>query len=288
MPADLRSLGTAITAEMIGATLACFAALHARGIPRGITVTRDARYGPAERNRLDLFVPEGQGAATRAVLLFVHGGGFVQGDKTTPGSPFYDNVGLLAARHDVIGATMTYRLAPQHPWPAGSDDVSAAVRWLRENVATHGGDPQRLFVMGQSAGAAHVAGYIAREHSAGASEWNPAGAVLVSGLYDIDTMDKNPFFHAYHGNDPEAYAGRSFLRPLARTRVPLMAITAELDPPDFLRQGVKLLEASVEERQQYPRFLHLMGHNHLSTVLNLGTANDPFSAQLLDFIKRSP
>jgi acetyl esterase/lipase len=213
------------------------------------------------------------------VLLFVHGGGFVRGDKRTPDTPFYDNVGLLAARNDLIGVTMTYRLAPEHQWPAGSDDVSAAVRWLRENVS------QRIFLMGVSAGGAHVGGFIAREHSGDASKWNPAGAILISGLYDIDSMEKNDFFHAYHGKD---YAGRSFLRSLARTRVPLMVTTAELDPPDFLRQGAKLLEAMVEERQQYPRFLHLMGHNHLSPVLNLGTEGDYLTSQLLEFIRQSP
>jgi acetyl esterase/lipase len=278
MPADLRSLGTALTPEMVEGTRARFAPLHSGEIPPGIAITRDVRYGPADRNRLDVFLPDRKREGA-PVLLFVHGGGFVRGDKTTPGSPFYDNVGLLAARNGIIGATMTYRLAPEHQWPSGSDDVSAAVRWLRENLS------QRIFVMGQSAGGAHVAGYLAREHSAGMSEWNPAGAILVSGLYDIDTMERNQFFHAYHGHD---VAGRSFLRALVRTPVPLMVITAELDPADFLRQGAKLLEASVEERQQYPRFLHLRGHNHLSPVLNLGAAGDTFSAELLDFITQSP
>jgi acetyl esterase/lipase len=279
MPLDLRPLGTALTPEMVAGTIGAFAKLHSREVPRGVSITRDVRYGTAERHRLDLFVPEHKVAAQLPVLLFVHGGGFVRGDKRTPDTPFYDNVGLLAARNDLVGATMTYRLAPDHQWPAGSDDVSAAVRWLRENVS------QRIFVLGVSAGAAHVSGFIAREHSAGASEWNPAGAILVSGLYDIDSMEKNDFFHAYHGH---AWAGRSYLRSFARTRVPLMVVTAELDPVDFLRQGAKLLEALVEERQQYPRFLHLMGHNHLSPVLSLGTEGDYFSSQLLEFIRQSP
>ncbi len=279
MPLDLRSLGTAITPEMVGGTIAAFAKLHSREVPRGVSITRDVRYGTADRHRVDLFMPEHKAPEDCPVLLFVHGGGFVRGDKRAPDTPFYDNVGLLAARNDMVGATMTYRLAPQHPWPAGSDDVSAAVRWLRENLS------QRIFVMGQSAGGAHVAGFIAREHSANSSKWTLAGAILVSGLYDTDSMEKNEFFHAYHGDD---YAGRSFLRALARTRVPLMVTTSELDPVDFLRQGAKLLEAMVEERQQYPRFLHLMGHNHLSPVLNLGTEGDYFSAQLLEFIRQSP
>ena len=59
-------------------------------------------------------------AASRPVLVFVHGGGFTGGNKSTPGSPFYDNVPLWAARNGLVGVNITYRLAPQHPWPAGA------------------------------------------------------------------------------------------------------------------------------------------------------------------------
>ena len=280
----IRAIGTEVTSQTIGATIALCMPLHAQVSDAGVRTTRDIPYGPAERHRLDVFATEGD-VATRPVLLFVHGGGFVGGNKSNPGSPFYDNVGRFAARNGMLGVTMTYRLAPEHRWPCGSEDVGRAVQWLRDNIAPRGGDPQRIFVMGQSAGAVHVAGYIAREHSLPAEGWRPAGAILVSGLYDTRTMEKNPLFEAYFGSDTERAARASFLDALAITDVPLLVVLAENDPRDFQRQAVELNGAYVAQHQRWPRFIQLNGHNHLSTVFGLNAPGDRLGPHILDFVR---
>ncbi len=285
----LRTIGTAISPETITGTAALVAPLHARVPSESVRITRDHRYGPADRNRLDLFESKTAAAGPLPILLFVHGGGFVMGDKTAPNSPFYDNVGLWAAAHGMIGVTMTYRLAPQNPWPAGSEDVSLAVKWLRENIAAHGGDLNRIFVMGQSAGAVHVAGYVAREFGETAGRapregWKPAGAILVSGLYDTDTMEREARFRAYFGEDDAKLENASFLGALASTAVPVLAIVAELDPPDFQRQFVVLLEARVRQQRPQVRIAQLAGHNHLSTVWQMNTDGDTLGPEILDLI----
>jgi acetyl esterase/lipase len=288
----LRTIGNAVTPETIAATAALVAPLHAKTSTEGVRITRDQRYGPADRNRLDIFEPKSRGNGAMPVLLFVHGGGFVAGDKTAPNSPFYDNVGLWAVRHGMLGVTMTYRLAPQHPWPAGSEDVSLAVKWLRENIAAHSGGLSKLYVMGQSAGAVHVAGYIAREfgESGGRAPhegWKPAGAVLISGLYDTDTMDREARFRAYFGNDDAKLENASFLGALAGTTVPLMVTVADLDPTDFQRQFVVLLDACVRRQVKMPRFVQLTGHNHLSTVWRMNTESDTLGPEMLEFLLAS-
>jgi acetyl esterase/lipase len=127
---------------------------------QGVKVERDVKYGPADRNLLDVFAPEANSVA-RPVLIFVHGGGFVVGNKRGPnGSPFYDNIMLWAVKNGFVGVNMTYRLAPQSPWPAAVEDLSAAVRWVTDNIASRGGEPGRVYLMGHSAGAVHVATYV--------------------------------------------------------------------------------------------------------------------------------
>ncbi len=125
MPPDIAAklieIGRVVDPEK---TAPLYAPLQEKEPYSGIKVTRDIRYGAAERNLLDVFVPEGAGGA-RPVLIFVHGGGFVRGNKRAPGSPFYDNIMLWAARNGMVGVNMTYRLAPQSPWPAGAEDVGA-------------------------------------------------------------------------------------------------------------------------------------------------------------------
>lgn len=287
----LRTLGPEVTPETITGTAAIVAPLHAKTSTEGVRITRDQRYGAADRNRLDIFesaIPGGGGSA-KPVLLFVHGGGFVTGDKTAPNSPFYDNVGLWAVRNGLVGVTMTYRLAPQAQWPAGSEDVSSAVKWLRENIAAHAGDINRIFVMGQSAGAVHVAGYVAREFGetggrAPREGWKPAGALLISGLYDTDTMARDARFRSYYGNDDAKLENASFLGALAGTTVPLFVTVAELDPHDFQNQFVVLLETRVRRKMTLPRIAQLDGHNHLSTVWCMSSAADTLGPEVKDFV----
>ena len=172
MPADIAAklleLGRVIDPPK---TSALYIPLHEKEPYAGVKIERDVKYGAAERNLLDVFMPEANSAA-RPVLIFVHGGGFVRGDKAPPGSPFNDNVMVWAARSGMVGVNINYRLAPKDPWPAGSQDTAAAIAWVRAHIAEHGGDPDRVFIWGHSAGANHVADYISHD------EFHPKGTGL--------------------------------------------------------------------------------------------------------------
>ncbi|MEU4204391.1 carboxylesterase family protein [Streptomyces sp. NPDC026294] len=103
------------------------------------------------------------------VMVFVHGGGFVAGSTR---SALYDGAGF--ARDGVVLVTLNYRLGiagfldlPGAPANRGLLDVVAALRWVRENIAAFGGDPDRVTLFGQSAGATVVGGVLAAPEAAG-------------------------------------------------------------------------------------------------------------------------
>lgn len=275
-------LARVLTPELIDATTKQYAARHPIAPPADVAIAHDERYGPHERQRLDVFRPR-QGAQL-PVLLFVHGGGFVGGDKALPGTPFYGNVGIWAARNGMLGVVMTYRLAPGHPWPAGAEDVGAAVRWVRANAARYGGDPAHIFGMGHSAGAAHLADCIAQRSLHGADGAAIAGAILVSGVYDTRTLPGGPN-RAYHGEDPARWAERSALPGLCERPLPLFVAVAEYDPPQFESQALELCAALRRARGRPPRFVRLPGHNHLSIALHIGTAENTLGAGILEFVR---
>jgi acetyl esterase/lipase len=111
----------------------------------------EVAYGPGPLQRLDIYPRAGQAGAP--ILLFVHGGAWTTGDKRDVGAlPEY------ARRHGFLLASAGYRLG------AGADkaaeDVAAATARLLDNAARWGGDPNRLFLMGHSAGG-HLAALIA-------------------------------------------------------------------------------------------------------------------------------
>lgn len=286
MNPDLRSriaaLGADLTMEMMGGTQALFAERFG-GFDTDVEIARDIAYGEDARHRLDIFRAPGTVAAP--VLVYVHGGGFVRGDKRSPGGlPFYDNVGDFAARNGMIGVTITYRLAPDHPWPAGPEDIAAVVRWLRDNVAQHGGDPERIFLAGSSAGAVHVASYIAHDRFHVAPGGGVAGAILLSCVYDVAAAHPNPFHRAYYGEEASAYPSASVTEGLIATAVPLLMTVSEYDVTDFQKQAAAFVATSGVATGSYPPMLYLTGHNHLSPALSLGTSETALATEIVNFI----
>lgn len=113
-------------------------------------VLRDAPYvtDGHERQRLDLYLPEGEGPFP--LIIWVHGGAWLAGDKANPPALRY-----LAQGYAV--ASINYRLSQHAPFPAQIEDCKAAVRWLRANAAIHRIDSERFAAWGPSAGGHLVA-----------------------------------------------------------------------------------------------------------------------------------
>jgi acetyl esterase/lipase len=281
---QIRALGRAFSPEIVQATLKVYAPLATQMSAGKSSVRRDVLYGPHERHRLDIHLPEAEGDRPRPALIFLHGGGFIGGEKTRPNSPFYDNVGRWAVGNAMVGINMTYRLAPEYPWPAGAEDVAMAVRWIRENSNSLAIDPQGLFFMGQSAGAVHVASYVAHRQFHGPNGLRLAGAIMLSGLYDLERTARSPMHDAYFGEDTNRYGEMSSISGLSRTSLPLLFTVSEFDPPEFQQQASLLAASFIESCASLPRLLYLTDHNHLSSVLQLGTAYDKLGSEIKNFI----
>ena len=118
---------------------------------------------------LNIWAPEEEAGGNAPVMVFVHGGGFVSG---TGQAPLYD--GTSFARDGVVLVTLNYRLGapgglalPDAPRNRGLLDVIAALRWVRKHIAEFGGDPDRVTVFGQSAGAMLVSALLVTPEAAG-------------------------------------------------------------------------------------------------------------------------
>lgn len=279
----LESLGRDITPDMMRGTTALFSFM-AKGSDPDVLVERDLKYGAHERHRLDIHRKEGLAGAP--VLVFVHGGGFVMGDKRSVETPFYDNIGTYAAQQGFVGVTVTYRLAPANPWPSGPEDMAQIVAWLRENVAQYGGDPDKIVLSGQSAGAAHVAAYVAHKAHHAVAGGGIAGAILMSGIYDTLSCTPNEFHVAYYGADPKGWGPASCMAGLINTEIPLMLTVSEFDPEDFQKQAAQFVGAWGVAHAAYPEMHYLAGHNHLSPAQSVGSELPAIGRMMAGFVKR--
>jgi acetyl esterase/lipase len=265
-------------------TAALFAPMQQKEPYQGVKTEREIKYGPGDRHLLDVFTPE-MGSSARPVLIFIHGGGFVAGNKRAPGSPFYDNVMLWAVNNGFVGVNATYRLAPQSPYPAGAEDLAAVVAWVAGQIGERGGDPARIYLMGHSAGAVHVANYVSHPEFYKVKDGGLAGALMLSGIYDLTASPLGDAEIAYFGSDPSRYAERSSLEGLLTTKIPLMIAAAELDPPRFVEQFNLLKQASCKRPNGCARAAMVPQHSHISEVYAINAADTPLTEEILAFVK---
>ncbi len=265
-------------------TAALFAPMQQKEPYQGVKTEREVKYGPAARHLLDVFTLEA-GSPARPVLIFIHGGGFLAGNKRNPGSPFYDNVMVWAVNNGFVGVNATYRLAPQSPYPAGAEDLGAVVAWVASKIGERGGDPARIYLMGHSAGAVHVANYVSHPEFYKVRDGGLAGAVMVSGIYDLNASPLGDPEIAYFGSDPSRYAERSSLQGLLTTKIPLMIAAAELDPPRFVEQFNLLKQATCKGPNGCARATMVPQHSHMSEVYSINAAGTHLTDEILDFVK---
>lgn len=281
----IAALGPELTPEMIQGTIAVAVEGLDPHLLDGVRVDRDLAYGPHERHVLDVCSPAtGEPASGRPVLVYVHGGGFVAGAKSSPDSPFFGNVGGWAVRHGYVGVAINYRLAPESTWPGGAEDIAAAIGWVVATIGRYGGDPTQIFLLGQSAGAMHVADYVARPELGGPHRSALAGAALASCVYDVGRAGDKPIHRAYWGDDRSAWSGMGTLDALIATDLPLLLTVAEYDDPEFVGQAAHLVSAWFERRGEYPPMHYLYGQNHLTGVYGIGSDTDVLGPLLERFV----
>jgi acetyl esterase/lipase len=183
---------------LAGLSAACSPlALFATAVPKDPLDGRasyDIAYGEAPRQRLDVYPGAGDSAA-KPVIVFIYGGGWDSGRKQD-----YRWVGRALAAQGFLTVVPDYRLVPEVLYPDFLSDCAAAVRWTHDNAARFGGNPDRLVLMGHSAGA-YNAVMLALDkrfvEGAGVPAGAIRGAVGLAGPYDFYPWDAEASRNAF-------------------------------------------------------------------------------------------
>jgi acetyl esterase/lipase len=189
-----------------------------------VVTTTDLAYGTDARQTLDVY--RRQGAQQAPVMVFWYGGSWQQGSKD-----YYRFVGQSLARRGVVAILPDYRLAPDHPFPAFVEDAASAVRWARDHAKEFGGDPNRIYIAGHSAGG-HNALMLALDplylDAVGLTPSDLAGVVSLAGPTGLERLRGE----ALKGVFPRATPDDAF------SPVALAIRHAEMAPPILLMIGL--------------------------------------------------
>ena len=194
-------------------------------LPAGAVVHRDIAYGTDPLQRLDVYAPAD--AHDAPILLMVHGGGWVRGDKAASG--VVDNKVAHYLPSGFLVVSTNYRLSPEVD-PAGeAGDVASALAFVQGHAAEWGGSSRKVVLMGHSAGA-NLVGLLAADPSiaagAGASPWLGT-VVLDSAAYDVVSIMQKPHLALYDpvfGQDEALWRESSPTLRLSAVPAPMLLV----------------------------------------------------------------
>lgn len=250
-------------------------------------VARDLPYGDHERQRLDVYLPPtalsaGNPAPT---LLFLHGGYWVIGHK--------DLLGFMAPAITPAPAllvTAGYRLAPAAKHPQQADDCRAALRWIYDHIAEYGGDRERIYVGGHSAGG-HLAALITLQRNRLPNFGLPPnvikGCFPVSGVFDVtdapperraaflesdaDAQEASPLYHIDTAAGPNG------------NPTPFLLEIGSHDFDNLQAQHPRML-AALRSQPAYVEEMIRQDHNHFQISLDHGNPNSPWIRRIQEWM----
>jgi acetyl esterase/lipase len=251
-------------------------------LSHGFELTPDRAYGPRPRQRLDVYRPVG-GTTKAPVVVFVYGGRWQSGSKEQ-----YRLLGDALTREGVVAVIPDYRLSPAVRFPRWVEDAALAVRWVRDSIARFGGDPDRIVVVGHSAGG-HTAMLLALDHRFLDAAGVPSGAVqaFVELAGPVATTWTDPDVQALMGPEdrwPATYP----LTYVERGAPPLLLLHGGQDRT-VSPENARRLEAAVRQRGGCARVRIYSGLDHVGIVIALSLprlAIAPVMADLMAFVRR--
>lgn len=267
-----------------------------------VTTIPEPSFPGDDTLNVNVFTPvPGDPAARLPVLVWIHGGGFFAG---SPSSPWYD--GAPFNRDGVVTVSVSYRLGfdgfgwiDGAPVNRGILDQIAALRWVRENIAAFGGDPGRVTIAGQSAGAASVLALLAAPGADGLFR----GAIAASPVV-IDLLPERAREAAVRvagslgltGTGPDDWRGVDEARlleaeraeiglALAEPTLPLVDYVRWLGAPDAALSGLTLAPI-VDGETLLPLGQRLRDGAHRDTALLIGSAANEFPGEAAEAVDR--
>jgi acetyl esterase/lipase len=242
----------------------------------------DLAYGKDAKQGLDLYFPKDK-PNKAPVFLFFHGGGFREGDRAQ-----YGFVAEPFAEQGVITAVASYRLTGDgFKYPSQTQDARAAFIWVYKHIAQFGGDPQRIYVGGHSAGAILSAEIGVNRHwmrTAGIPQHVFRGMIPISGPYDLRTPGRKGEGDVYTPT-PQLQAAAS---PLLHISDPVPASIIAVGSTEAYVASSEELAERLKASGAQAVFLSLNGEDHRDTVHDLGDSNSLLAKAVLRMIHDSP
>jgi acetyl esterase/lipase len=249
-----------------------------------VKVTKDVAYydGPDAdkvKHKLDLYLPKDK--EHFPVFFFVHGGGWVHGDKNF--LSLYSSLGSYFAKHGIGVVVTNYRLSPGVKHPEHVKDVARAFAWTVKNIENYGGRPDGIVVGGHSAGG-HLSALLVADDTylkaEGLSTENIKGVVPMSGVFDLP----DGFLPQVFGKDEEVQKKAAPMAHVKAGLPPFLILYADKDLPGCDKEQAEAFCKALNDKGTKASSLEVKDANHYLIILNTATGKGPTAPAIFDFI----
>ena len=253
-------------------------------VTENIDYIADAVYND-NKDLLDIYMPEGKNQAP--VIVYFHGGALLTGNKS-----WGKDIGHKVAESGIGLVSVNYRLSPEFQHPNHVHDAAAATAWVINNIAAYGGDPQKVYVAGHSAGA-YLAALLAIDstllkiHEIENSKL--AGAVLISPFLFVEEtakvrIESDATYKTIWGNEPQSWIQASVTPHILPNRDNILLIYADGDDDWRKEQNERFATAMTDAGNLRVFTKEVPNRAHL-TLLTAIMDNDDMIVNLIsDFV----
>jgi len=224
------------------------------------------------------------------VIVFVHGGGWLSGDKKQ-----YREMAESLASSGMTVVLVNYRLSPKVKFPTHLEDVCAALAWTINSVSNYNGDPNKIFLMGHSAGGYLITMAVCDDEYINLYDIAPsdiAGIITISGVFEIKTQEggaTKKYLGMVFGSDEEIWKEATCQNYINESRndIPQILISWTEDENDLIKnESLSLIDALNTAGLQYQTFV-FEGSDHNAYVTKLQDPESNFSKEFAEFIEQS-
>ncbi len=241
---------------------------------------RTDKEADKERHVLDVYIPKGK--KDFPVVMFVHGGSWKSGNKN-----LYAGLGQSLANDGIGCVVCNYRLSPKVQHPAHIEDVAKAFAWTCDNIAKYGGNKERLFLCGHSAGG-HLVSLLVTDPQYLKAEKHTIdevkGVASLSGVYQIYSGVK--VFEGPFGNDEKVCKLASPITHVRGKHPPFFIAYADSDLP-ALDKMAEEMHGALKKAGSPTELLKCKDRNHISIIMYFAKNDDPLNMSFRDFVKKN-
>ena len=243
----------------------------------------DVAYGPEDDQDIDIYLPDDANTTNVPVFMFVHGGSWTHGYK--------EWLGFMAPAFTTLPAifvSVAYRLAPDTKFPFPVKDCRNALKWVYENISKHGGNPDRIFVGGHSAGG-HLAAMLALELDALEASGMPRDVLKacfpVSGVFDLTGRDEERLGPLL--KSPSDAPAASPIRLVEGNRTPFLLAIGEIDFPELIPQSHAMADA-LRNQSGAVELMNMPDEDHFIISLEGGNPDGPWVTRVREWMLNTP